>query len=209
MPLTSACESRSSTGALRHASSSTGVFPLRFHAFGEIDQPLGRVVAPVEEHIFDALAQFRLDLFVNRELAGIDDRHVEPGPDGVIQKRRMHRFAHGVVAAKGKRNVADAAADARAGQVRFDPARRLDEIDRVIAMLLEAGRDRQDVRIENDVVRRKAGALGQEPVGARADFDLAAASCRPGRFRRTPSRSRPRRIAGRVAPGAEIPLRRS
>ena len=78
------------------------------------------------------LAQLRLDLLVNRELPGIDDPHVEPGLDGVIEKRGVHRFAHGVVAAEGKRNVADAAADACAGQIRLDPARRLDEIDGVI-----------------------------------------------------------------------------
>ena len=111
-----------------------------------------------------------------------------PALDGVIQKRGMHRFAHGVVAAKGKRNVADTAADARAGQIRFDPARRFDEIDRVVAMLFETGRDGENVRIENDVVRRNAGALGQELVGARANFDPALQRVGLAASRRTPSR---------------------
>ena len=83
----------------------------------------------------------------------------------------MHRLAHGVVPAKRKRNIAETAARARARQVRFDPADRFDEIDRVVPVLFETGRDREHVRIENDVVRRNAGALGQEPVGARANVD--------------------------------------
>ena len=51
--------------------------------------------------------------------------------------------------------------------------RRLDEVDRVGVVLLEPGRDRQDVRIEDDVRRIEAGALGQQRVGALADRDLA------------------------------------
>ncbi len=163
-------------------------FSLRFHLLGEIDQPLGRVRPPVEEHILNQFAQRRVDLFVNGELPGVDDRHVEPGADGVIQKRGMHRFAHRVVAAKGERNVAHPAADARAGEVGLDPARRLDEGDRVIVVFLDAGRDGQDVRIKNDVVRREAGALGQQAVGARANGRSCVPAYRPGRVRRRPSR---------------------
>jgi hypothetical protein len=52
-------------------------------------------------------------------------------------------------------------------------ARRLDEGDAVVVVLLDAGRDREDVRIEDDVFRREADFLGQQLVGARADLDLA------------------------------------
>ena len=52
-------------------------------------------------------------------------------------------------------------------QVGFDPARRLDEVDRVVVVLLDAGRDGEDVRIENDVLRREAD-LVHEQVGRRA-----------------------------------------
>ena len=51
--------------------------------------------------------------------------------------------------------------------------RRFDEVDRVIAMLLQTGRDGENVRIEDDVVRRKSGPLCQKFVSARADLDLA------------------------------------
>ncbi len=40
-------------------------------------------------------------------------------------------------------------------------------------MLLQTGGDRENVRIEDDVVCRKFGAIGQKFVSARADVDLA------------------------------------
>ena len=79
MPFTSACERRSSTGALPPRFLFDRRFLRGFDAFGEIDQPFGRVVAPVEQHIFHARPQLRLDLFVNGELTGVHDRHVESG----------------------------------------------------------------------------------------------------------------------------------
>ena len=59
------------------------------------------------------------------------------------------------------------------GSVSADLARRLDEVDAVIVVLLDAGRDREDVGIEDDVLGRKAGLFGEKLVGARADRDLA------------------------------------
>ena len=40
-------------------------------------------------------------------------------------------------------------------------------------VLLDAGRDREHVRVEDDVLGREAGLLDQQPVGALADRDLA------------------------------------
>ena len=79
----------------------------------------------------------------------------------MIQKRSVHRFAHGVVSAKGKRNVADPAAHPRTGQIGFNPAGRFDKIDGVIAMLVQAGRDRENIWIKNDIVGAEAGTLRQ------------------------------------------------
>ena len=58
MPLTSACESRSSTVPLRHASSSFAVAaPCALDRLGEREQPLGGVGAAVEQHVLDELEQ--------------------------------------------------------------------------------------------------------------------------------------------------------
>ena len=64
------------------------------------------------------------NLLVNAQHPGVDDAHVQPRLDGVVEEGRVHRLAHDVVAAEGKGNVADAAADPGAGQVLLDPARR-------------------------------------------------------------------------------------
>ena len=58
-------------------------------------------------------------------------------------------------------------------QVLSDPARRLDEIDAVIVVLFQAGGDREDVGIEDDVFRREADLIDQDVVGALADADTA------------------------------------
>ena len=44
---------------------------------------------------------------------------------------------------------------------------------RVVVVLLDAGGDREDVRIEDDVLGREADLLGQELVGALADLDAS------------------------------------
>ena len=91
----------------------------------EVDEALGRVGAPVEEHVLDELAELGRDLLVDLEHAGVDDAHVHPGLDGVVEERRVHRLADVVVAAEAEGDVRDAAADLGVRQVRLDPARRL------------------------------------------------------------------------------------
>ena len=83
--------------------------------FGKGDEPFGGIGAAVEEDVFDVLEQRFVDLFVDGELAGVDDPHVEAGVDGVVQEGRVHRLADRLVAAEGERHVAHAAGDLRAG----------------------------------------------------------------------------------------------
>ena len=46
----------------------------------------------------------------------------------------------------------------------------LDEVHGVIVVLVHAGGDGEDVRVEDDVLRREAGLLRQDAVGAGANF---------------------------------------
>ena len=78
----------------------------------------------------------------------------------------MDRLADGVVAAERERDVADAAGDARAGQLRLDASHGLDVGHGVAGVLLDARADGEHVRIEDDVVRREADLFGQQLVGA-------------------------------------------
>ena len=113
-PCTSACDSRASTGAARQASILFLLRPAALDGRRKLDQPLGGVGPAVEDDVLDVLEQILRNVLVHDQLAGIDDAHVEAGLDGVIQKRRVHRFADDIVAAERERQIADAAADLHA-----------------------------------------------------------------------------------------------
>ena len=70
--------------------------------FRVIDQPIRRVRPAIEQHVLHVLEQFLVDLLVHLKHAGIHDAHVQTGVYRVVKKSRMHRFAHDVVASKGK-----------------------------------------------------------------------------------------------------------
>src|SRR5262249_11203694 len=101
--------------------------PLALHTARVLDEPLGGVVAPVEDDVLDALEELRLDVLVHDELAGVDDAHVEAGADRVEEERGVHRLAHDVVTAERKAEVRDPAARLRAGAALLDERQRLEE----------------------------------------------------------------------------------
>ena len=146
---------------------------LALGALGDLDQALAGVLAAVEDDVLDALAQLGVEVVVDADHAGVDDAHVHPRLDRVIEEHGVDGFAHRVVAAEREAHVGDAARDLGARQVGLDPARRLDEVDGVVVVLLDAGRDREDVRVEDDVLGREADLVDEDPVGARADLGLA------------------------------------
>ena len=139
----------------------------------DFQQPLGGVGAAVENHVLDPFPQFQRDFLVNRQLAGVDDAHGHPGVDGVIQEHRMNRLAHRVVAPEREGHVGHPAGHQRVRQFGFNAPRGFDEIHRVVVVFGDAGGDGEDVGIENDVLRRKTDLLGENPVGALADGELA------------------------------------
>ena len=140
---------------------------------GHFDQALSGIGPAVEHHVFHPFAQHRLQVVVHPDHAGVDDAHVHAGLDRVVQEHGVDRFAHRVVAAKAEAHVAHAARHLGAGQVLLDPARRLDEVDRVVVVLLDAGGHREDVRVEDDVLGRESDFVDEDAVGAPADLDLA------------------------------------
>ena len=94
------------------------VLLLAAERLGELDEPIGRVGAAVEQHVLDALEQVGGNLLVDLQLAGVDDAHVEASADGVIEEGRVHRLAHHLElrAAEGERDIADAAGRFRLGE---------------------------------------------------------------------------------------------
>ncbi len=126
----------------------------------------------IEEHVLDELPEGGIDVVVDRELAGVDDAHVEPRLDRVIEKAGVHRLADVVVAAKGEREVADAAGDLGALALFLDEPRRFDEGARVAVVLLDTRRDGEHVGIEDDVFRRESHFFRQDAERALRDRHL-------------------------------------
>ncbi len=85
----------------------------------------------------------------------------------------MDGLAHRVVAAEREGHVGHPARGERVGQVVADVGAGVDEVDRVVVVLLDAGGHREDVRVEDDVFRREAHFVDQDVVAALADFFLA------------------------------------
>ena len=110
-------------------------FVFRFHCFRKFDETLGRIFAAIEQHIFDSVTQFRIDLIIDFKHLWVDDPHIEASLDGMVQKDCVHRLANRIVTAKRKRNVAHAATRPSTRTLFLDGPNRFDEIDGVVSML--------------------------------------------------------------------------
>ncbi len=144
-----------------------------FVLFGNFKQGFRRVIFAVEHHIFDFLFQLFGQVVVHRQLAGVDDTHVQAGLDGVVQKHRVNRFAHRIIAPEGERHVGYTTAHTGVGQVFPDPAGGLNEIHRVVVVLVNAGGNGKNIRVKNNVLGREAHFVDQNAIGTFADFFLA------------------------------------
>ncbi|MNO63032.1 hypothetical protein D3C76_537230 [compost metagenome] len=140
---------------------------------GDGEQILGGTVIEVQHHGLDLRLQLRRNVFVDGELTGVDYPHVHAVLDGVVEEDGVNGFPHRLVAAEGEGDVGDTAGDHGVGQMGLDVLHRLDEVHRVVVVLVDAGRHREDVGVEDDVFRREADPIHQDPVGALADLELA------------------------------------
>ena len=143
------------------------------HLLGKLDQPVGGVGAAVEEDILDPLEELRIDLLIDGQLPRIDDPHLHPGTDGVVEEGGVHRLADGVIATEGEGDVAHPPRHLHQRHRLLDQPRGLDEVDGVAVVFLDTGGDGEDVGVEDDVLRRESGLLGEEPVGPLADRHFA------------------------------------
>ena len=94
----------------------------------------------------------------------------------MIKKRGVNGFADLVIAPEAERNIRNATAHLRVRQVRLDPTRGIDVVDRVVVMLLHACGDGEDIGIEDDVFGGKADLVDQDAVGTLADPDFVLVS---------------------------------
>ena len=148
---------------------------------GHDGQPLRSFVDAGQDYIFHRLPKHWIDAVVGLELRRIDDGHVKPGSDGVVEENGMHRGAHGLVAPESEREIRNAAGSIGARQVLLDPADGFDEVNPVAVVLSDACAYREDVNVENDLLRRDTG-LCEQPVGTLADGDFAGVGRGLSRF---------------------------
>ena len=171
--------SRSATGAGAPGPGALSSWPRPWRFLGDLDQRSAASLRRLTPHP-PTRSRGWVQLVVDADHAGVDDAHVQPGLDGVVEEHGVDRLAHRVVAAEAEAHVADAARDLGARQVPLDPARGLDEVDRVVVVLLDAGGDGEDVGVEDDVLGREADLLDQDAPGARCRSTSCARRCRPG-----------------------------
>ena len=139
----------------------------------ERDEPVRRIRPPVVEHVVDVLEEVGRDVLVDDELAGVDDPHVQPRADRVVEERGVHRLADDVVAAEGEGEIGDAAARARARTALLQQRQRLDERLREAVVLLDS-RSRPRARSgRRRCPRARQPSADEKVVGAAADLDLA------------------------------------
>ena len=158
------------------------VFGAALRSFGNLNQALaGRQKClaglvgggAVEHHVFHPLPQNRLQIVIHPHHAGVDDAHVHAGLNRVVQEHGVNRLAHRVVPAEAEGHIRHAARHLGARQVLLDPAGGVDEVHRVVVVLLDAGGNGKNIGVEDDVLGRKVHLVHQHPVGPLADLDLA------------------------------------
>ena len=137
--------------------------------FAVSHQPLRRIGAPIQQHVLHQHLELRLNLFVHLQHSGVHNAHVHARRNCVIKKRGVHSLSNLVVASKAERDVRYAATDLCVRQVGLDPARCVDKVNRVVVVLLHAGCDSQNIRIEDDVLGRKPNFVHQNSVSPLAD----------------------------------------
>ena len=150
-----------------------GFFAVAFELLGDFEQALGRIRTAIEYHVLDAFFELGVKVGVYAQLPRVDNPHVHARRNRVVQEHGVNRFAHRLVATEGEGDVGHAAADHGEGQVFFDPARRVDEIHRVVVVFGDARGNRENIGVKNDVAGRKANLLREDVVGAFANFDFA------------------------------------
>ena len=68
----------------------------------------------------------------------------------------MHGLADLVIPSETERYIRNPTTDLGVRQIRFDPACGIDEVNRVVIVLLHAGRYGENIGIEDDVFRGEA-----------------------------------------------------
>ena len=137
---------------------------LQLYLLCEINKTLRSVGASIEHHVLKNLELVGRNVAVSHLRSRIDDAEVHALAYGVIEEHGMHRLAYVVVATEREREVAHTTADMRSGQVRANPLRSANEVERIVVVLAHAGSYGKHVRVEDDVERVHAHLLREQTI---------------------------------------------
>ncbi len=110
----------------------------------------------------------------------VDDCHVEPGVDGVLEEHRVERAAG--VRRDAEAQVGDAEHREAAGHMRFDRANAVDRLDAGAPQLFLAGCEREGDYVEDQRLVRDAVLLVGDLGDAAGDLKLALGGMRHAFF---------------------------
>jgi hypothetical protein len=140
------------------------------------EELLSGVVRAVEDGVLDELEEVWRDVCVQGKCAGVDDGHIHPRLDGVVEEDRVHGLADVLETTEGEGEVGEATADVSSGESRADDAGGLDEVHPVVVVLGDARADGENVGVKDDVLTGEAHLIHEEAIGPCADAHFIIAS---------------------------------
>ncbi len=85
----------------------------------------------------------------------------------------MDCFTYRLITAERERNVRNTARDHGIWQVLLDPPSSLNKVHTIVVVFFNTCRYRKDIRVKNNIFRRKANFIDQHIIRSFTDFFLA------------------------------------
>src|SRR5579875_2533886 len=136
-----------------------------------LDQSLQRIGSPVENQIVAKLSFASVELRIRPDLFGVNQSHIEPGFDAVVEHHGIQRGPRSRLEPETHVTHAERREDAR--DPRLDELDPLDRFDGRIEEFTVAGRQRERQRIEDQRSRRNPVFADDDLVNPPGDLELA------------------------------------
>lgn len=132
----------------------------------------------VKKKIIERIKKLRVDSVIERKMERIEDENINERMNGVVEEKGMNRIKKRIIEEEGEREVGKEEGNMEMRKCEEDLKSGIDEIEEVIIVLIDEGRERKNIRIENDVLRREKKMLGKDFIGEGEDLDIEGMSIR-------------------------------
>ena len=144
------------------------------------DVTLQRVRAAVEDQVFGQILFFLWNIGISGDMRGIDNCHVQPSLDAVIQHDRVQNRS--CVRRETKRKITYAERSHDAGQVLFDETNPFDGFDRGVGEFFIACGEGKSQRIIDQIFGLESMVVDGDIIDSFCDFEFFLASLRHAAF---------------------------